>query len=216
MIQFPLYEALKTDYARQNWRESRDFPPHSASERPLHRWDADKAARHRTLSEGAPAPVSRQASRSILPSRELYAWLSPSSSSAAPSPSSLSASSSPLPSLVVPPSIAVLEHTPLSASQYMMASSVSKVVASTLTYPHEVIRGRLFRQRLNVRYTGVVHAARTIVRDEGVGALYNGLGSNILRVLPAAALTFTVYEYSLQRLCAAFRPHRIPESSEYS
>ena len=41
------------------------------------------------------------------------------------------------------------------------------------------------------KYTGIVQAIRTIVREEGVWALYYGNGANIVRVIPVYALKFT-------------------------
>lgn len=35
-----------------------------------------------------------------------------------------------------------------------------------------------------------------IVKEDGVGGLYRGLGANLLRTTPAAAITFLTYEAS--------------------
>jgi hypothetical protein len=35
-----------------------------------------------------------------------------------------------------------------------------------------------------------------IVRDDGIGGLYRGLKANLLRTIPAAAITFLTYEAS--------------------
>lgn len=81
----------------------------------------------------------------------------------------------------------------------LLASTVSKVLASTATYPHEIIRTRLQIQRTGApRYGGVLDACRKIWREEGLRGFYRGLGVNILRVIPASGVTFVTYEAILR------------------
>lgn len=81
----------------------------------------------------------------------------------------------------------------------LMASTVSKVLASTATYPHEIIRTRLQIQRTGApRYEGVLDACRKIWREEGLRGFYRGLRVNILRVIPASGVTFVTYEAILK------------------
>jgi solute carrier family 25 folate transporter 32 len=92
---------------------------------------------------------------------------------------------------------------PNTAAQIFLASTVSKVCASTATYPHEVIRTRLQLQRnqpQSAKYRGLLHAARTIAAEEGIRGFYGGLQINIIRVVPAGAITFVSYEMLLQWL----------------
>ena len=83
-----------------------------------------------------------------------------------------------------------------SAVHLIGASSASKLVASTVTYPLEVVRARLHVQRSDgpQLYSSVGGAVRRILREEGVLGLYSGLQTNLVRVVPACALTFTTYE----------------------
>lgn len=99
----------------------------------------------------------------------------------------------------------------LTSTEVLISASVSKIVASIVAYPHEVLRSRLMNSVTITNqqtagdygkrgYSGLMDALKRTVHEEGVLALYKGMGANLVRVTPTACITFLAYETCLALL----------------
>ncbi|KAJ2450151.1 hypothetical protein GGF42_004564 [Coemansia sp. RSA 2424] len=93
---------------------------------------------------------------------------------------------------------------------YFGAAASAKLLASLVSYPHEVLRTRL-RQPPDangvVKYRGLIHSSKTIYLEEGVRGFYGGLTPHLLRTVPNAAIMFLSYELVLYYFGTAQKPH---------
>ncbi|XP_057866389.2 calcium-dependent mitochondrial ATP-magnesium/phosphate carrier protein 2 isoform X1 [Cryptomeria japonica] len=74
--------------------------------------------------------------------------------------------------------------------------TISGALGATCVYPLQLIRTRLQAQPLNSpsRYEGMSDVFWKTLRHEGLIAFYKGLVPNLLKVVPAASITYIVYE----------------------
>ena len=67
--------------------------------------------------------------------------------------------------------------------------------SQTATHPVDMVRGRLTVQvdgKGAKQYTSMTHAARVIIAEEGVRALYRGWLPSVIGVIPYVGLNFAV------------------------
>ncbi|XP_037131463.1 solute carrier family 25 member 36-A-like [Syngnathus acus] len=74
----------------------------------------------------------------------------------------------------------------------MLAAATSKTCATTIAYPHEVIRTRLREE--GTKYRSFFQTLLTVPKEEGYRALYRGLTTHLVRQIPNTALMMCTYE----------------------
>ncbi|KAG0456200.1 hypothetical protein HPP92_023988 [Vanilla planifolia] len=89
----------------------------------------------------------------------------------------------------------------LNSFDFAVIGGASKIGTMMLTYPYQVIRARI-QQRPNSygmpKYFSSWHVVTETLRLEGVRGFYRGITANLLKNVPAASITFVVYENILK------------------
>uniref|UniRef100_M4A1N7 Solute carrier family 25 member 36a n=1 Tax=Xiphophorus maculatus TaxID=8083 RepID=M4A1N7_XIPMA len=80
----------------------------------------------------------------------------------------------------------------------MLAAATSKTCATTIAYPHEVIRTRLREE--GTKYRSFFQTLTTVPREEGYRALYRGLATHLVRQIPNTAIMMCTYELTVYLL----------------
>lgn len=103
--------------------------------------------------------------------------------------------------------------------EYLSISACSKIIATVLLYPYQLVRSRMqmpHRPQTPTSATAAAAAtpvkhtvsafrilAHTVRTEGGYTALYKGLGANLLKVVPSTCITFLVYEKVQARVKAS-------------
>jgi solute carrier family 25 folate transporter 32 len=104
------------------------------------------------------------------------------------------------------------QNTHQAALCFLASSSIAACFSCMVTYPSEVVRARMQIQGMQVyglhvqgkaksfpaAYQGTFSAFRKIWYEEGARGLYRGMLTNLVRLVPAHAISFTVYEVILR------------------
>lgn len=82
----------------------------------------------------------------------------------------------------------------------LLCGGLAGAIGQTVSYPWDVVRRRMQTAGFaagvpNFEYRGSWSTMKTIVRNEGLAALYRGISINFWKVTPAVSISFTVYDY---------------------
>ncbi|VDN00884.1 unnamed protein product [Thelazia callipaeda] len=80
----------------------------------------------------------------------------------------------------------------LGTTDCLLYSSASKIIATTVTFPYQVLRTRL--QDHHIKYNGMYDMMSKTYKVEGVRGFYKGLLMGNLRQLPNVIVTYVTYE----------------------
>ncbi|CAL8469144.1 g8685 [Coccomyxa elongata] len=73
------------------------------------------------------------------------------------------------------------------------AAGMAGAASSAVLYPLEVVRSRITCDTMGL-YRGTGHTLSRIVREEGIGALYRGIGPSVAAIIPEAAITYGLFD----------------------
>lgn len=93
------------------------------------------------------------------------------------------------------------EHEPGPLIQ-LCCGMISGALGATCVYPLQLVRTRLQAQQMNSakRYKGMIDVFQRTYKEEGFRAFYKGLLPNLLKVIPAASITYIAYEEARKKL----------------
>lgn len=92
-----------------------------------------------------------------------------------------------------------MEQRELTSTECAVYGMLSKILASFVTYPQQVVRARMqklqIEERNQIKYKSVLQSFGTISRREGISGMYKGMVPNLARMLPSTGVTFFTYEF---------------------
>lgn len=88
------------------------------------------------------------------------------------------------------------------AATSFIAGATAGGLATTFTYPLDLLRTRFAAQGEERVYTSLKHSFTHILRHEGPSGFFRGLGAGVTQIVPYMGLFFMTYEITRGRLAA--------------
>lgn len=82
-------------------------------------------------------------------------------------------------------------------SKLFWTAALAKLVATTATYPHEVVRTRMRERTVGTAYSTLLSSFKSLYRESGFRGMYVGFTAHVLRTVPNAAIMFMIVEVVL-------------------
>ena len=98
-------------------------------------------------------------------------------------------------------------YTHLKDENPYVAGATAGIIAQTLAFPGDTIKRQLQLNGLDntkSKFTGLLSCIKSIYRQYGIKGYYAGLGVNVLKAAPEAAIQFAVYEAIKKRVSDMF------------
>ncbi|KAG8823751.1 hypothetical protein FRC17_009242 [Serendipita sp. 399] len=94
----------------------------------------------------------------------------------------------------------------------LLTGALSGTISQTLTYPLDVLRrkSQMASAKGFSKYNGAIDAAKKTLQTEGIVGLYRGMWPNLIKVAPAMATSFYVYETVKSFLKSWMGPPPVP------
>ncbi|KAG7386582.1 hypothetical protein PHYPSEUDO_015490 [Phytophthora pseudosyringae] len=80
----------------------------------------------------------------------------------------------------------------------MMAGGIAGMLSWVVSMPQDVVKSCVQSQSLEGKQMTVTQVARTRMQQEGPGFFFKGFSATMLRAFPVSAVTFLVYEKTMQ------------------
>ncbi|KDR83772.1 hypothetical protein GALMADRAFT_671534 [Galerina marginata CBS 339.88] len=95
----------------------------------------------------------------------------------------------------------------LSDLDFLFLGALSKLVATSVTYPYIVVKSRLQAGSANaLKYKSSLDGLLTILKEEGIEGLYRGIGSKIVQSVLTAAILFAGQRRIFEITKASLKP----------
>ncbi|PPQ84260.1 hypothetical protein CVT25_011907 [Psilocybe cyanescens] len=95
----------------------------------------------------------------------------------------------------------------LTDMDFFVLGALSKLVATSITYPYIVVKSRLQAGSANaLRYKSSLDGLLTILKEEGIEGLYKGIGSKIVQSVLTAAILFAGQRRIFEMTKASLQP----------